>query len=77
MRVARSTARDRAERALGVHALGAADAMQLAAALVVVGHRPKRRPLVVAEPRLAEAARREGFNVIVPGSQRPSQRLPA
>lgn len=60
--------RDRAERALGVHSLRAADALQLGAALLLVGDRPKRRPFVVAEVRLAEAARREGFDVLVPGA---------
>lgn len=60
--------RERAERALGVHPLRAADALQLGAALLLVSDRPKRRPFVVADARLAEAARREGFDVIVPGA---------
>jgi predicted nucleic acid-binding protein len=60
--------RERAERALSVHALRAADALQLGAALILVGDRPKRRPFVVADARLADAARREGFDVIVPGA---------
>jgi uncharacterized protein len=58
--------RDRAERALGVHALRAADSLQLGAALVLVGDRPKNRPFVVEDVRLAQAARREGFQVICP-----------
>jgi hypothetical protein len=58
--------RDRAERALGLHALRAADALQLGAALVLVRDRPKNRPFVVEDLRLAQAARREGFQVICP-----------
>lgn len=58
--------RERAERALALHPLRAADAMQLAAALVLSRDRPRHRPFVVADARLAEAARREGFDVIVP-----------
>ena len=59
--------RERAERALAVHPLRAADAMQLAAALVLSRDRPRKRPFVVTDDRLASAARREGFDVIVPG----------
>lgn len=59
--------RERAERVLGVHALSAADALQLGAALVVARDRPKHRPFVTADDRLAEAASAEGFDVIVPG----------
>lgn len=58
--------RDRAERLLAVHALTAADALQLAAALVSVRDRPKRRAFVTADERLADAALAEGFDVIVP-----------
>lgn len=58
--------RDRAERALAVHPLSAADALQLAAALVAAKDRPKRRGFVTADDRLAEAAAAEGFDVIVP-----------
>ena len=60
--------RDRAERALGVHPLRAADALQLGAALVLTGDRPRHRSFVVADARLANAARREGFDVIAPGA---------
>jgi hypothetical protein len=59
--------RERAERALAVHALSAADALQLGAALVAVRDRPARRPFVTADDRLANAAAAEGFDVIVPG----------
>src|SRR5262245_32106408 len=40
--------RERAERALGVHALSAADALQLGAALVAAKDRPKQRAFVTA-----------------------------
>lgn len=60
--------RERAERALAVHPLTAADAMQLGAALIQVRDRPKGRGFVTADDRLATAARAEGFDVIVPGS---------
>ncbi len=59
--------RERAERALGVHSLRAADALQLGAALLLSGDRPRRKAFVVADRRLAEAAAREGFDVVVPG----------
>jgi hypothetical protein len=58
--------RERAERALAVHALSAADATQLGAALVAVKDRPRRRSFVTADPRLATAAEAEGFDVVVP-----------
>lgn len=58
--------RDRAERALAVHDLRAADAMQLAAALVQCEDRPKRRRFITADSKLAAAALAEGFDVIVP-----------
>lgn len=59
-------ARERAERALGVHVLTAADALQLGAALVAARDRPKRRVFITADERLADAARAEGFDVVVP-----------
>ncbi len=58
--------RERASRALGVHSLRAADALQLGAALLLAGDRPRHRSFVVADAPLADAARREGFDVIVP-----------
>jgi uncharacterized protein len=60
--------RERAERALALHPLSAADALQLAAALVAVRDRPKRRSFVTADERLGEAALGEGFDVEIPGS---------
>lgn len=62
-----SLVRERAERLLAVHPLAAADALQLAAALILVRDRPKRRAFVTADDRLAVAAEAEGFEVIVPG----------
>jgi predicted nucleic acid-binding protein len=58
--------RDRADRLLGSHALTAADALQLAAALVLASERPRGRVFVTADARLAAAASAEGFDVIVP-----------
>ncbi len=56
--------RRRARRLLGVHPLRAADALQLAAALVVADEDPKALSFVSSDARLAEAARREGFAVL-------------
>jgi hypothetical protein len=58
--------RERAERLLAVHALRAADALQLAAALVLVDERTRGRDFISADGGLAEAAAAEGFNVVVP-----------
>lgn len=60
--------RDRAERLLAQHPLRAADALQLAAALVLNRERPRGRDLVTADEDLASAARAEGFRVLVPGA---------
>jgi uncharacterized protein len=64
--VALEAVRERARRALAVHALTAADALQLAAALTLVADRPRRRGFVTADERLADAAAAEGFDAIVP-----------
>lgn len=56
----------RAQRLVAVHPLRAADALQLAAALLLVEDRPLRSELVTLDTRLVDAARREGFRV-VPG----------
>jgi len=58
--------RDRADRALGSHPLTAADALQLAAALVLANERPRGRVFVTADKRLSQAASAEGFDVVVP-----------
>ncbi len=55
--------RDLAELLLQRHPLRAADAFQLAAALVWSGERPRKRAFVCFDHRLAEAAVREGFQV--------------
>jgi hypothetical protein len=55
--------RQRAERLLHVHALRAADALQLAAALVATEGAPRGFPFVTLDDRLGEAAVREGFRV--------------
>jgi predicted nucleic acid-binding protein len=52
-----------AARLLRVHALRAADALQLGAALVWAGARPQGKTLHTLDERLAVAARREGFSV--------------
>ncbi len=54
----------RARRLLSVHALRAADALQLAAALVAASDEPRRLELVCLDRHLAGAARREGFLVV-------------
>ena len=54
----------RARRLLAVHPLRAADALQLAAALVACDERPHVLPLGTLDDRLGEAARREGFSVL-------------
>lgn len=56
--------RDRAERLLRIHKLRAADALQLAAALVWCGDRPQGRVLIGADGNLSAAANAEGFAVI-------------
>lgn len=61
--------RELAERALRAHALRAADALQLAAALVAVEQQPRGRPFVVADGPLGIAAEREGFEVIRPSEK--------
>ncbi len=58
------TVRARARRLLEVHALRAADALHLGAALVAVEERPGRMEIVTFDGHLAEAAEREGFAVL-------------
>ena len=57
-----------AERMLRVHPLRAADALQLAAALIAADHDPSRLEVVCLDSRLREAAGKEGF---------PTRNLPA
>lgn len=56
--------RERAERLLRIHKLRAADALQLAAALVWCNDRPRDRPLICGDGNLLEAAAAEGFTII-------------
>jgi uncharacterized protein len=55
--------REAAARFLRVHPLRAADALQLAAAFVAAENRPPSLQMVTLDDRLADAARREGFDV--------------
>lgn len=59
--------REAAERALRVHPLRAADALQLGAALVAFDHRPGGRAFVSLDDALVAAAGREGFAALRPG----------
>lgn len=54
----------RSERLLRVHPIRAADALQLAAALVATREEPERCSFHVADTRLALAAEKEGFTVL-------------
>jgi predicted nucleic acid-binding protein len=58
--------RDVAGRLLRVHPLRAADALQLAAAIVAAEERPLSLPVITLDERLGAAADREGFSVISP-----------
>lgn len=53
-----------AERLLRVHALRAADALQIAAAFIVCEGRPSGLEFVCLDSRLTLAAQKEGFSVI-------------
>jgi predicted nucleic acid-binding protein len=53
-----------AQRLLRVHPLRAADALQLAAAVIAAEHEPASLELLTLDDRLAEAAEREGFRVL-------------
>lgn len=56
--------RENAVRILRVHALRAADALQLAAAFAAAERRPPSLEMVTLDERLAGAARKEGFVVV-------------
>ncbi len=56
--------RAQAIRLLRVHRLRAADALQLAAAIVAADFNAASLPFVTLDMRLAEAAEREGFRVL-------------
>ena len=59
--------RDRALRLVATHAIRAADAMQLGAALVAVSDRPAGHEFVCVDARLGSAAAREGFRLLPEG----------
>lgn len=56
--------REQAIRVLRVHPLRAADALQLAAAVVGAEHQPRSLAVVTLDDRLRQAASREGFEVL-------------
>jgi hypothetical protein len=58
-------------RLVRVHELRAADALQLAAAGDASETNPAGLPFVTLDSRLADAARREGFSVLVPAAPKP------
>jgi len=55
---------ERALRVLALHPLRAADAMQLAAALIAASDQPRGYHFVCSDERLREAASREGFDLV-------------
>jgi hypothetical protein len=59
-----SLVKERAERLLELHPLTAADALQLAAALVAVDERTSGFGFITLDARLGEAAAKEGFGVV-------------
>lgn len=61
-----SRLRQVAERLLRVHAIRAADAFQLAAAIIAADEDPRSLPFVTLDERLARAAEREGFPAVEP-----------
>ena len=68
--IATETLRNLAERIVRTHPLRAADALQLAAALVASDGQPHSIPFVSLDERQRDAARREGFSVLpdaIPG----------
>ena len=54
-------------RLLRVHSLRAGDALQLAAAIAAAEDAPASLPFLTLDERLALAAAREGFPVVMPG----------
>jgi uncharacterized protein len=56
--------RENAIRFLRVHPLRAADALQLAAAFIAAERRPSSLEVVTLDERLADAARKEGFELV-------------
>lgn len=58
--------RETAKRLLRLHPLRGADALQLAAALIVAENDPSLLGFVTLDARLRDAASRHGFTIIVP-----------
>lgn len=58
--------RDHAERIVRSHPLRAADALQLGAAIVAAEEAPASLEFATLDRKLAEAATREGFQVLGP-----------
>jgi predicted nucleic acid-binding protein len=58
--------RRHAERLVETHALRAAEALQLGAALVAAEENPARLQVVTLDARLGDAAEKEGFQVLGP-----------
>ncbi len=56
--------RDAAARALTLHSLSAADALQLAAALLWANGRPAHHDFVCLDQRLRDVANAEGFQIL-------------
>ena len=56
--------RDQAMRLIRLHALRAADALQLAAAIVLSEHDPSTLPFVTLDQQLARVAELEGFELL-------------
>ena len=56
--------RQRALRLLRLHSLHAADALQLAAALIACDESPQTLPFLCSDSRLNDAARKEGFLIL-------------
>ncbi len=56
--------RENAIRFHRVHPLRAADALQLAAAFLAAERRPSSLEIVTLDERLADAARKEGFELV-------------
>lgn len=63
---ATDSVRQGAIRLLRVHSLRAADALQLAAAIVAAESEPRTLQFVTLDDRLADSASREGFSVLRP-----------
>ncbi|MEW6366174.1 MAG: type II toxin-antitoxin system VapC family toxin [Acidobacteriota bacterium] len=67
-----SVVRDAAERLLRVHPLRAADALQVAAALLWSGPSPRGHVLICLDRNMRNAAEKEGFTVLPPSDRIPS-----